>query len=137
MNGVHIRSTELGHLVVCLPLVLLLLETSPLLLPAVGDDSTPLPSADKVSSEAIQLEQVCPLLVCGDPGFTQVDDVCLQDVGVNLEVLHVGLQPGDVEGDHPDRVQGVLVPDSWVLVQGPAMEVGLNKYIPISEEKKN
>ena len=119
MDGVNSGGAELGHLVVLLFPVLLVLELSP----AVGDKSTSIPHTDEVSSESLQLEKVCPLLVQSDPGLTEVDYVRLQDGGVNPYIFHVGLKSGNVEGGHPDLAPGIPVPISRVLVQGPVRDI--------------
>lgn len=115
MDRVHSRGAELCDLVVGFLPVLLVLE----LLPAVGHQATPIPHTDKAGCESIQLEEVSSLLVCGDPGLTEMNDVCLQDGGVNPQILHVWIQPGNVEGGYPDLGTGIILPLPWIIVQAP------------------
>ena len=113
VDRVYGGRAELGDLKVLLLPVLLVLELSF----GVGDKAPTLPHTDKVCCVALQMEQVCLLMVRADPGLTEVDDVSLLDGRVNLEVSQVGLQPGNVEGSHLNLAIGDLVPLSRVLIQ--------------------
>ena len=114
MDGVNGARAKLGDLTVLAHPVLLVNELSF----AVGGKATPITNTDKVSSEAFQLELRCKLLIGMDPCLTQVDDICLEESGVDLEVLHVWAQPCDVQRRNPGLASHVLVPVSRVFVEG-------------------
>ena len=114
MDGVETVRAELGHLPVLVHSVLLVHE-----IPfAVGGKSAAISNADKVGSVPLQLELSCTLLVWLKPSLTQVDDVSLEEGGVNPQVLHVRTQPGNVERCHPDLADLKPVPLSRILVDG-------------------
>ena len=114
MYGVNCIRAELGHLPVLVHPVLLVHE----LAPGVSGKASSITNTDKVSSEALKLELSLTFLVGMNPSFTQVDDVCFQDGGVDPEVLHMWTQPSNVEGCHPDLADHKLVPVSRVLIEG-------------------
>ena len=98
--------------------------------PTVGDKASASPHTYKLGCVALQLEDICLLLFMVNPGLTEVDDVSPLDGGINLEIIYVQLQPGDVEGHHLDFASGGLVPLSRVLVQGPRGDsLDLIKYL--------
>ena len=113
MNGVSSRPSELGDLVVLLIDVLFMLEASP----AVCDYSLPIPHADKVGNKAIQFKHSCSFLVLTDPCLAEMDEVSLEQGGVNLEVLHVWLKSGNVEGSYPSLASTVQSPLSRIVVE--------------------
>ena len=114
VDGVDSCSPKLGDLVVLLFHILIVLEAAP----AVCDQSPSFPHADKIGHIALQLKHSCLFHVFTDPCLTQVDNVCLEQGGVNLEVFHVWLETSNVEGSHPNFANRVLVPLSRVVVQG-------------------
>ena len=91
--GVNRIRAELGDLAVLVHPVLLVDEGTS----GVGGKAAPITNADKVSCEAVQLELSLTLLVGMDPGLTQMDDISLEEGGVDLDVLHVWTKHGDVE----------------------------------------
>ena len=93
VDGVNSTRAELGDLTVLVHPVLLVHELSF----TVGGKAAPITNTDKVSREAFQLKLSCTLLVRMDPGLTQMDDISLEEGGVDLDVLHVWTQPGNVE----------------------------------------
>ena len=93
MDGVNAVRAELGHLPVLVHPVLLVQKISF----AVGGKASTVSNADKVGSEPLQLELSLTLLVWLKPGLTQVDDVSLEEGGVDPQVLHVWAKPGNVE----------------------------------------
>ena len=113
VDGVNSIGAKLGDLTVLIHPVLLVNKCPS----SVGDKATPITNTDEVSCEAVHLELSLTLLVGMDPGLTEVDDVGLEEGGVDPQVLHVGTQPGNVEGRHPDLASHVLVPVSRVLVE--------------------
>ena len=111
VNGVR---AELGDLEVLIHPVLLVHEVAS----GVGGKAAPITNTDKVSCEAVQLELSLTLVVGMDPGLTQMDDISLEEGGVDLDVLHVWTKPGDVEGCNPNLASHKLVPLSRILVDG-------------------
>ena len=93
MDGINGIRAELGDLPVLVHPVLLVYEVSS----GVGDKASPITNADKVSCEAIQMELSLTLLIGMDPGLTQMNDISLEEGGVDPQVLHVWTQPGNVE----------------------------------------
>ena len=93
MDGVNAVRAELGHLPVLVHPVLLVQEITF----AVGGKASAVSNADEVGSEPLQLELSLNLLVWLKPGLTQVDDVGLEESGVDPQVLHVWAKPGNVE----------------------------------------
>ena len=93
MDGINGVRAELGELPVLIHPVLLVHEC-PF---GVGGKAASITNADKASCEAVQLELSLTLLVGMDPGLTQMDDISLEEDGVDLDVLHVWTKPGDVE----------------------------------------
>ena len=91
--GVNRIRAELGDLTVLVHPVLLVDEGTS----GVGGKAAPITNADKVSCEAVQLELSLTLLIGMNPGLTQVDDVGLEEGGVDPQVCHVWTQPGNVE----------------------------------------
>ena len=114
VDGVNTSSAELGDLTVLVHPVLLVHE----LAPGESGKTSPITNVDKVSSEALELELSLTLLVGMNPSLTQVDDVCLEEGGVDPQVLHVWTQSGNVECCHPDLADHNLVPVSRVLIEG-------------------
>ena len=114
VDGVNTTSAELGDLTVLVHPVLLVHE----LAPGEGGKTSPITNVDKVSSEALELELSLTLLVGMNPSLAQVDDVCLEECGVDPQVCHVWTQPGNVERRHPDLADLKLVPVARVLVEG-------------------
>ena len=114
VDGVNAIRAELGDLTVLVHPVLLVDELSF----AVGCKAATITNADKVSREAFQLKLGCTLLIGMDPRLTQVDDICLEEGGVNPEVLHVWTQPCNVQRRNPGLASHVLVPVSRVFVEG-------------------
>ena len=90
VNGV---GAELGDLEVLIHPVLLVHEVAS----GVGGKAAPITNTDKVSREAFQLKLGCTVLIGMDPRLTQVDDICLEEGGVDPEVLHVWTQPCNVQ----------------------------------------
>ena len=114
VDGVNAIRDELGHLQVLVHPVLLVYK-----IPfAVGGKASAVSNADEVGSVPFQLELGCTLLVWLKPGLTQVDDVGLEESGVDPKVLHMWTQPGNVECSHPDLASLKLVPVPRILVQG-------------------
>ena len=93
MDGINTIGAEFGHLPVLVHSVLLVHKISF----AVGGKASAISNADKVSSEPLQLKLSLVLLVWLKPGLAQVDDVGLEEGGVNPQVCHVWTQPGNVE----------------------------------------
>ena len=93
VDGVNAIRDELGHLPVLVHPVLLV-HKIPF---AVGGKASAVSNADEVGSVPFPLELGCTLLVWLKPGLTQVDDVSLEDSGVDPQVLHVWTQPSNVE----------------------------------------
>ena len=114
MYGINGIRAELGDLPVLVHPVLLVHEC-PF---GVGGKATSITNTDKVNREAVQLELSLTLLVGMDPGLTQMDDISLEEGGVDLDVLHVWTQPGNVERCNPDLADHKLVPLSRILVDG-------------------
>ena len=114
MDGVNAVRAELGHLPVLVHPVLLVQKISF----AVGGKASTVSNADKVGSEPLQLELSLTLLVRLKPGLTQVDDVSLEEGGIDPQVCHVWTQPSNVERRHPDLDIHKLVPVSRILVKG-------------------
>ena len=114
VDGVNRIRAELGDLTVLVHPVLLVDEGTS----GVGGKAAPITNADKVSCEAVQLELSLTLLIGMNPGLTQVDDVGLEEGGVDPQVCHVWTQPGNVECCHPDLANHNLVPVSRVLIEG-------------------
>ena len=114
VDWVNSLRTELGHLPVSIHPVLLVYERSS----GVGGKAAPITNADKVSCEAVQLELSLTLLIGMNPGLTKVDDVGLEEGGVDPQVCHVWTQPGNVEWCHPDVADHKPVPLSRILVDG-------------------
>ena len=114
MDGVNTIRAELCDLTILLNPVLLVDELSF----AVSDKAAPITDADKVNCVALQLELSSTFLIGMDPCLTQMDDVCLEEGGVDPQVLHVWTQPCDVEGRNPDLSSHDLVPVSRILVEG-------------------
>ena len=114
MDGVNAVRAELGHLPVLVHPVLLVQEISF----GVGGKASAISSAGKVCSEPLQLELSLTLLVWLKPGLAQVEDVSLEEGGVNPQVCHVWTQPGNVERCHPDLAMHKFVPVSRILIQG-------------------
>ena len=114
VNGVQGAIAELGDLEVVLFDILLVVEVSP----AVGGNSSSISNIDEVGCIAFQLKPCRALLILTDPGLAKVNDVCLQQGGVNGEVRHVGLKSGDVQSSHPHFANKGPIPFSRVVVQG-------------------
>ena len=114
MDGVSTTRAELGDLTVVANPVLLVHE----LASGVGGKASAISNADKVSNKALELELSLTFLVGMDPGLTQMDDISLEEGGVDLDVLHVWTQPGNVERCNPDLADHKLVPLSRILVDG-------------------
>ena len=93
VDGINGIRAELGDLPVLVHPVLLVHEC-PF---RVGGKAASITNTDKVNREAVQLELSLTLLVGMDPGLTQMDDISLEEGGVDLDVLHVWTQPGNVE----------------------------------------
>ena len=98
VNGVHGAIAEFGDLEVVLFDILLVVEVSP----AVGGNSSSISNIDEVGCIAFQLKPCHALFILTDPGLAEVNEVCLQQGGVNGEVHHVWLKSGDVQSSHPD-----------------------------------
>ena len=93
MYGVnHIRA-ELCDLAVLIHPVLLVQEGAS----GVGGKASPITNTYKVGSESLQMELSLNLLLRLKPGLAKVDDVGLEEGGVNPQVCHVWTQPGNVE----------------------------------------
>ena len=114
VNGVHVAIAELGDLEVVLFDILLVVKVSP----AVGGNSPSISNIDEVGCIAFQLKPCRALLILTDPGLAKVNDVCLQQGGVNGEVPHVGLKSGNVQSSHPHFANKEPIPFSRVVVQG-------------------
>ena len=114
VDGVNASRAELGDLTVLVHPVLLVHEVAP----GVGGKASPITNANKVSSEALKLELSLIFLVGMNPSLTQVDDVSLEEGGVDPQVLHVWTKPGNVECSNPDLADHNLVPVSRVLIEG-------------------
>ena len=93
MDGINGTRAELGDLPVLIHPVLLVHEVAS----GVGGKAAPITNADEVSCEALELELSLTFLIGMDPGLTQMDDISLEEGGVNLDVLHVRTQSGNVE----------------------------------------
>ena len=114
MDGVnHIRA-ELGHLPVLAHPVFLVHKISS----TVGCEASSVSYTDKVGSVPIQLELSLILLVWLKPSLTKMDDVSLEDVGIDPQVCHARTQPGNVEWCHPYLSSFKLVPVTRILVEG-------------------
>ena len=114
MDGVNTTRTELGDLTVVANPVLLVHE----LTPGEGGKASAISNADKVSNKALELELSLTFLVGMNPSLTQVDDVSLEEGGVDPQVLHVWTKPGNVECSNPDLADHKLFPVSRILVEG-------------------
>ena len=114
MNGVHGAIAELGNLEVVLFDILLVVEVSP----AIRGNSSSISHVDEVGCVAFQLKSSCALLIMTDPSLAKVNEVCLQQGGVNGEVRHVGLKSGNVQSSHPHFANKGPIPFSRVVVQG-------------------
>ena len=114
MDGVNTAAAELGDLTVFIHPVLLVHE----LTPGEGGKASPITNVDEVSSEALKLELSLTFLVRMNPSLTQVDDVSLEEGGVDPQVCHVWTKPSNVECSHPDLAHHKLVPVSRILVEG-------------------
>ena len=114
MDGVNTTRAELGDLAVLVHSVLLVHEFAS----GVGGKASPIADADKVSSEALELELSLTFLIGMHPGLAQVDDVSFEECGVDPQVCHVWTQPGNVERRHPDLANLKHVPVARVLVEG-------------------
>ena len=114
VNGVHVAIAELGDLEVVLFDILLVAKISP----AVGGNSSSISHVHEVGCIAFQLKPCRALLILTDPGLAKVNDVCLQQGGVNGEVPHVGLKSGNVQSSHPHFANKEPIPFSRVVVQG-------------------
>ena len=93
MDGVNAVRAVLDNLPVLVHPVLLVHKISF----AVGCKASAITNADKVGSVPLQLELSLTLLVRLKPGLAQMDDVGLEEGGVNPQVCHVRTQPGNVE----------------------------------------
>ena len=114
VNGVQGAIAELGDLEVILFDILLVVEVSP----AVCGDSSSISHVDEMGCVAFQLKPCHVLLILTDPGLAEVNDISLQEGGVNGEVRHVGLKSGNVQSSHPHFANREPIPFSRVLVQG-------------------
>ena len=114
VNGVHVAIAELGDLEVVLLDILLVVEVSP----TVGGDSSSISHVDEMGCVAFQLKPCHVLLILTDPGLAEVNDISLQEGGVNGEVRHVWLKSGDVQSSHPHFANREPIPVSRVVVQG-------------------
>ena len=114
MDGINGSRAELGDLPVLVHPVLLVHEVPS----GVGRKAASITNADKMSCEAIQMELSLTLLIRMNPGLTKMDDISLEEGGVDPQVLHVWAQPGNVDRCHPDLADHNLVPVSRVLVEG-------------------
>ena len=114
VNGVHVAIAELGDLEVVLLDILLVVEVSP----TVGGDSSSISHVDEMGCVAFQLKPCHVLLILTDPGLAEVNDISLQEGGVNGEVRHVGLKSSNVQGSHPHFANREPIPVSRVVVQG-------------------
>ena len=114
MNGVHGAIAEFGDLEVFLFDVLLVVEVAP----AVCSDSSSISHVDEVGSVAFQLKPCHALLILTDPSLAEVNEVRLQEGGVNGEVPHVWLKSGNVQSSHPHFANREPIPFSRVVVQG-------------------
>ena len=114
VDGVNAIRDELGHLPVLVHSVLQVHE-----IPfAVGGKSAAISNADKEGSVPLQLELSCTLLVWLKPSLTQVDDVGLEEGGVDPQVCHVWTKPGNVECSNPDLADHNHIPVPRILVKG-------------------
>ena len=114
VNGVHVAIAELGDLEVVLFDILLVVEVSP----AVGGNSSSISNIDEVGCIAFQLKPCHALFILTDPGLAEMNEVRLQQGGVNGEVCHVGLKPGNIQGSYPHFANREPIPVSRVVVQG-------------------
>ena len=114
MNGVHVAIAELGDLEVVLLDILLVVEVSP----TVGGNSSSISHVDEMGCVAFQLKPCHVLLILTDPSLAEVNDISLQEGGVNGEVRHVGLKSGNVQSSHPHFANREPIPFSRVVVQG-------------------
>ena len=114
VNGVHVAIAELGDLEVVLLDILLVVEVSP----TVGGNSSSISHVDEMGCVAFQLKPCHVLLILTDPGLAEVNDISLQEGGVNGEVRHVGLKSSNVQGSHPHFANREPIPFSRVVVQG-------------------
>ena len=97
VNGVQGAIAELGDLEVVLFDILLVAKISP----AVGGNSSSISNIDEVGCIAFQLKPCHALFILTDPGLAEMNEVRLQQGGVNGEVPHVGLKSGNVQSSHP------------------------------------
>ena len=111
VNGIR---AELGYLPVFIHPVFLVHECTS----GVGGKAPPISNADKVSCEALQLKLSRTFLIGMNPGLTQMDDIRLEEGGVNPQVLHMWTKPGNIERCHPDLAIHKLVPVSRILIEG-------------------
>ena len=93
VDGVNTIGAEFGHLPVLVHPVFLVHKISF----AVGGKASAISNADEVGSVPLQLKLSLILLVWLEPGLAQVDDVGVEEGGVNPQVCHVWTQPGNVE----------------------------------------
>ena len=87
VNGVHVAIAELGDLEVVLFDILLVAKISP----AVGGNSSSISHVHEVGCIAFQLKPCHALFILTDPGLAEMNEVRLQQGGVNGKVCHVGL----------------------------------------------
>ena len=93
MEAIKVYRRELGHLDVgCLDVANMLKG-----LFAVGDEPLAWANAHKERLVAVQLQPGLILLRLCQPGFADVDYVSLQQGVVSCQVVHMRLQPADVE----------------------------------------
>ena len=114
VNGVHVAIAELGDLEVVLFDILLVVEVSP----AVGGNSSSISNIDEVGCIAFQLKPCHALFILTDPGLAEMNEVRLQQGGVNGKVCHVGLKSGNIQGSNPHFANREPIPVSRVVVQG-------------------
>ena len=114
VNGVHGAIAELGDLEVILFDILLVVEVSP----AVGGNASSISNIDEVGCVAFQFISRRALLILTNPGLAEVNEVRLQEGGVNGEVPHVWLKSCDVQSSHPHFANREPIPFSRVVVQG-------------------
>ena len=87
---------------------------------AVGDKSFAGANAQKEGLVAIKLKPLLILVALCQPAFTDVDQVGLHHGVICLQVLHVRLQPADVQRSNPE-VSSWGSPGIWIVVDRPCI----------------